>query len=211
MLNEIFSHPFSCMMVGPSQSGKSTLLKSILMNNTHLIKPAPQLITFCYSKYQEMYKELESLPITFHQGVPDFDTFDPSINNLVILDDLMEECEKDKSIVKLFTTDSHHNNISTFFIAHNLFSQGKYMRTISLQCHYLILLNNPRDRAQIYYLARQMYPTNPNFLIECYEDAVVNKTYGYLFLDLSQKTSNEYRVRTGILPLDEKIVYIMKN
>ena len=118
----------------------------------------------------------------------------------------MHLAEKDKSILELFTTDSHHSNISVFLITQNLFSQGKFSRTISLNCQYLFILNNPRDKAQIYNLARQMFPTNSLFLIECYEDATIKK-YGYLFLDLTQSTNNRYRVQTGITPNETRIIY----
>ena len=118
----------------------------------------------------------------------------------------MTSVEKDKEMVNLFTTDSHHANISVFLITQNLFSQGRYARTISLNCQYLIVLNNPRDRAQIYSLARQMFPANPNFLIECYQDATSQK-YGYLFLDLSQSTDNKFRIQSKILPGETKIIY----
>ncbi len=57
----------------------------------------------------------------------------------------------------MFTTDSHQLNISVFKITQNLFSQGKYARTIGLNCHYVFLLKNPRDRFQISVLGKQMW------------------------------------------------------
>lgn len=205
----IFKHPFTSIIAGPTQSGKTTFVTKVLNQRQQLIEPAPDHITYCYSRYQEAYRQLEHLPIRFVEGLPAIDEFDPRKNNLVIFDDLMEQCEKDKSILHLFTVDSHHKNISTFFITQNFFSKGKYMRTISLNSHYIILFKNPRDMSQIFHLARQMFPTNPNFLIESFEDAVVNKPFGYLFIDLKQNTPKNMRVRSGIL-IDEKekIVYI---
>lgn len=110
------------------------------------------------------------------------DEFDSSKNNIVIINDLMMQSEQDKSILNLFTVDSHHQNISVFFLSQNLLSQGKYMRTISLNCHYIILMNNPRDRSQINFLARQIFPTHSKFLVESYIDATSTQ-FGYLFLD----------------------------
>lgn len=210
-MNHIFSHPFTCIIAGPAQSGKSTLVKQILENYKELINPAPDKIIYCYSKYQDIFDEIKltNIPISFHEGLPEIETLDKNI--LIIFDDLMEQCERDTAILNLFTVDSHHKNISSIFITHNFYSKGKNMRTLSLNSHYLILFNNPRDLSQIYYLARQMFPKKSDFLVECIEDAVVNKPYGYLFLDLKQNTPKDYRVRTGILPNDEeKIVYVMK-
>ena len=55
-----------------------------------------------------------------------------------------------------------------------------------------------------------MYPTQPNFLIESYSDDVENKLYGYLLLDLKQTTNKKYRVQTGILPNEQRIIYEIK-
>lgn len=80
---------------------------------------------------------------------------------------------------------------------------------MNINSHYLVIFNNPRDRSQLVHLARQMYPNNMNFLIECYDDAASNKPYGNLFLDLKQETDKNYRVRAGIFKNEQdKIVYI---
>ena len=203
-----FKHPFTCMLAGPSQSGKSSLLAEILENNNILITPSPHRIVYCYARWSDTFNKLRLIApnVEFNEGLPDIDTLSVNQNNLLILDDLMSEAEKEKSILDLFTTDSHHSNISVFLISQNLFSRGKYSRTISLNCQYLIVFNNPRDKAQIYALARQMYPTNPQFLIESYQDAT-SKEYGYIFLDLTQSTDNRYRVQSGITPKETRIIY----
>ena len=204
----MFKHPFACMLAGPSQSGKSTLLAKILENNQGMITPSPTKIVYCYARWSEGFNKLKTItpPIVFQEGLPDVDQFSVHDNNLLVLDDLMSQVEKDNSMLDLFTTDSHHANISVFLITQNLFSQGKYSRTISLNCQYLFILNNPRDKAQIHALARQMYPTNPHFLIECYEDAT-SQEYGYLLMDLTQSTENKHRIQSAITPGDTRIIY----
>ena len=201
----IFFHPFTCMLAGPSGSGKTELLFKILASN--LLKPVPDKILYCYSRWQDRF--INHPNIIFNEGLPDIDSFDTTEVNLIILDDLMSCVEKDKSILHLFTVDSHHKNISVFFLTQNLFSQGKFSRTISLNCHYMILLNNPRDKSQINYLSRQMFPHKSNFLVECYNDATSHE-YGYLFLDFKQQTDNNMRVQSGILPTETRIVYQLK-
>ena len=181
---EVLKHPFTALLAGPTQSGKTTLIKKIIYYHKELIFPNIARIIYCYSRWQQVYEEMKN--VEFHKGILDIETLDSNINNLVILDDLMTEAEHDKTILNLFTVDSHHINTSVIYVTQNLFSQGKFSRSISLNTHYMILLNNPRDRAQISFLARQMFPTNPNYLIECYDDAVDNDNYGYLFLDYKQ-------------------------
>ena len=210
--DKIFLHPFTCLIAGPTQSGKTTLLKKILEYNQILIDPPPARVIYCYSRWQENFEllKLSVSNIEFKSGLIDIDEISKQQNNLIILDDLMTDCEKDESILNLFTIDSHHKNISVILISQNLFSHGKYSRTISLNCQYLIILNNPRDKSQIFYLARQMYPTNPNFLIECYNDATENKEYGYLFIDLKQSTQKDFRIQSGITMDEQRIIYKQK-
>ena len=75
------------------------------------------------------------------------------------------------------------------------------MRDISLNCHYIVCFKNPRDQAQINYLARQLYPSNTKFIQEAYQDATRN-AHGYLLFDLKQNTPDEHRVRTNVFPSD---------
>lgn len=117
-------------------------------------------------------------------------------NSLIVLDDLMTSAYT-KTICDLFTKGSHHKNISVILITQNVFHQGKYCRDISLNCKYLVLFKNPRDRSQIYPLARQIFPENPKALIKVYKEAT-SKPFGYLFLDLTQTTNDLVRFQTDI-------------
>ena len=143
------------MLAGPSKSGKTHLLKKILTEHINLIRPVIDRIVYCFSRWQPGFEELRQIspPVEFNQGLPDIDNFSSTSNNLLILDDLMREGGKDTSVYDIFTVDSHHKNISVFFLTQNLFPKEKNARTISLNCNYIIVLNNPRDRAQIQHLA----------------------------------------------------------
>lgn len=203
---QVFNHPFACMMAGPSMSGKTTLLTSILEQANVLIQPPPNKIIYCYSMQQPCI----NVPnIIYHKGIPDIDTISEKDNNLLILDDLMKEAEKDPGVLDLFTKECHHKSISTFFITQNLFQQGKNCRTISLNSHYLLLFNNPRDRQQISCLARQIFPDNTGYFLEVYKDAVEDKKYGHLLVDLHQKTHKNTRLVSNIDK--DRIYYIPKD
>ena len=69
--------------------------------------------------------------------------FDPRLNNLLILDDLMEEVAGDKKASTLFTRDMHHKNV--FFVVQNLFKQGKSMRDVAVNSQAIVLFRSPRD------------------------------------------------------------------
>lgn len=210
--SEIFMHPFNCLIAGPTQSGKTSFIDQIIKNRQILIHPSPDRIIYCYSKWQEKYVEMKTTDFTieFHKGIYNLDEINPNINNLIIFDDLAKECENNPAILDLFVAGSHHQNISTFFICPNLFSDGKYFRTMSLNSHYLVLLKNPRDKTQISVLARQIYPNKSKFMIEAFQDAVENKIFGYLLLDFKQTTLEKNRVQTGIIPGEQRIIYTPK-
>lgn len=165
-------------------------------------------VLFYYGEWQNGYSELGK-NIEFKEGLPDDSDYtrDPDKAKLLIVDDLMSESSK-KVMVDLFTKKSHHANLSVFFITQNLFHQGKGLRDISLNTGYIILFKNPRDRAQIAHLARQVCPENPKFLQEIYFDATL-EPYGYLLLDLKQSTPENCRFRTCIFPCDKySFVYV---
>lgn len=206
----LFKAPFTCMLAGPSQSGKTSLLINILQNMNTLIDRPPTRIVYCYSAAQDAFSLLGNLNIEFVQGLPRVEEFDPNVNNMIILDDLMSACEREQSIQTLFTVHSHHSNISVFILTQNLFSKGPCARTISLNCRYLIVFNNPRDGSQIRTLGSQMYPDRPTFLTSAYKDAIESQEFGYLFIDNTQSQSAKYRVSTFILPNESRIFYRIK-
>ena len=63
---------------------------------------------------------------------------------------------------------------------------------------------------QISTLARQMYPSKSQFLVDAYQNAT-KQSYGYLMLDLKPTTPDTLRVRTQILPNDLQVVYVNKD
>ena len=139
--------------------------------------------------------------IEFTQGIPynikDDDYFDTKFPTLFILDDQMRDSAKSSDICELFTEGSHHRNLSVICLVQNMSYQGKESRTISLITQYLVLFKSPRDKQQISILARQMYPNRSNYFIEQYEKAT-QRPHGYLFVDLKQNTSEEYRLKSDI-------------
>ena len=46
--------------------------------------------------------------------------------------------------------------------------KGSNQRDLSIKSNYLVFFKNPRDRAQIQYVARQVYPEDSKFVQEAY-------------------------------------------
>ena len=203
----VLQHPFTCIVAGCTQSGKTVWVKSLLENVQKTISPPPQRIIWCYGQRQTSYFDMmRTMPgIEFNQGIPEdidnADYLDVSQRNLIVLDDLMAQSGKDKRIADLFTKGSHHRNLSIIYIVQNIFHQGKEMRNISLNAHYIVLLSSPRDKQQISMLARQINPGKVQEFMRSYDDAT-SRPHGYLMLDLKPTTDDQQRLKTNVLPGD---------
>lgn len=204
-----FHHPSTWIIAGPSQSGKTFFTSRILKES--LIEPSPSRIVWCYSIYQHSYDQLKAhIPsIEFHKGFDSnlLNSFQPEINNLLIIDDLMRESGKGDLIADVFTRGSHHLNLSTIFIVQNIFHKCKSLRECSLNTHYMVLFKTPRDQTQIRTLSSQMFPKNSQFLPSALEDACTIQDRGYLVIDLRNDTPSDFRVRTLIFIGEETIIY----
>ena len=202
-------HPFTCMVAGMTGSGKTFWVQSLLQQAQTVIDQPPERIIWCYSQWQPAYTQLLMMipTIEFVKGIPpslDNDSYlDVNIRNLIVIDDQMIEAGSDNRIVNLFTKGSHHRNLSVIYIVQNLFHQGKGNRSISLNSHYLVLFKNPRDKLQILTLAKQMYPRQTGLFLKEYEEAV-RRPFGYLFVDLKPTTPDSCRLRTNVLPGEER-------
>ena len=178
-----------------------------------MIQGAPEKIVWCYGIYQPTYDEMQrTIPnLTFIEGVPsDLESMiNPSIRNLVVLDDLMQELSNNERITSLFTKGCHHRNLSVIFLLQNIFHRGKELRDMSLNCHYLILFKSPRDGSQISHLAKQMFPGHVKYMQESFQDAT-SRPYGYLLCDLKPETPTDFRLRSHIFPGETQYAYVRK-
>ena len=195
----VWKHPFTAIVCGPTGSGKTSFVLKFIANVAIIMSPQPKRIIWCYGVYQSAFDSVRN--VEFHEGLPDAEALKP--NTLLILDDLMHE--SDSRVDKIFTKHSHHIGVSVMFLTQNLFHKGT--RTMTLNAHYLVIFKNPRDKTQITYLARQMYPGRSKFVTEAFEDATA-KPYSYLVVDLKADTEEKMRLRSGIFPGEDNFVYI---
>ena len=199
-------HAFTCTVAGPTNSGKTWFVFRLLKHAENMITPPPEKIVYCYGEFQPIFAEYPS--VEFHEGLPSVDRFDGRQRVLLIIDDLMNEA--DQSVCDLFTKLSHHRSVSVVFITQNLFHKNKFVRTMNLNTHYIVMFKNPRDASQVAVLARQMYPGKSRFVVEAFQDAT-KKPHGYLLIDLRPETDDAYRIRTNIFPDDDRqYVYVPK-
>ena len=97
LASTVMQHPFTCIVAGCTQSGKTVWVKKLLENAKTTISPPPERIIRCYGQWQPMYLEMiKIIPgIELNECIPsdiDSDEFlDVSTRNRMVLDDLMTQ------------------------------------------------------------------------------------------------------------------------
>ena len=158
-------------------------------------------ILYCYSIYQDTFDDMKQdvEGTEFLHSVPmqsEIEGFADGQHNVVILENLSEQVIKDPNMERRFIQGAHHLNLSVFCVSHNCFRQGKCVRMIALNTHYMVLFRNIRGQ-QISLLEKQMYPGNNKALVEAYEDPTLSK-YEYLVINSTANGEDVYRLRTKI-------------
>ena len=190
-------------VAGPSHSGKTTFVINLLDHRHELFDYTPKRVIWCYGIYQhEMNLFLQGKGYVTHPDIISTEDIQP--NDIIILDDLFHESKNSQEVTAMFTRAAHHKPCFIIFIMQNLFPPGKESRTRSLNTHYLTIFKNPRDKSQVEFLARQIFPRNPKTLIHIFE-AATEKPHSYLFLDLTQECPDRLRFRSHLF---EKPIHI---
>lgn len=193
-----FRRPFNAIVAGPSASGKTYFIRQLLANHRTLFLPAtPALkVLWCYGIDQSLYHTpVPNVEIIYREGLVSDDTMTEIKPDVIIIDDLMCESGNNKELEILFTRTSHHHNISVIFVVQNLFHQGKFIRTVSLNSHYIVLMKNARDRQQVARLGSQIMPRKSKLFTAIYEDAT-KEPYSNLVVDLHPLCPDKLRMKS---------------
>ena len=213
--------PSLMLLTGVSGSGKSFLTAQIIRARNEIYTQPVEKVLFCYKAYQSIYESLErelGEEIVFYQGLPSLDYITKFTANsatqsgrqtLLIFDDLQGVSVDSKLMSEIAQVYSHHRNASVILLMQNLYSQGRFSRDISLNAHYIVVFRNIRDKAQLAYLSRQIFPGNGALIPQILDDIAKRHRYPYVLIDLSPYTQNEdYRIRTKILPGEISEIYL---
>jgi hypothetical protein len=183
-----------------TSSGKTVLVRRILSNWRTLIdisKPTLNVL-WCYGAKQELHNiPIKNVNINYINGKPNESLLNSCKPDIIVLDDLMEEIKNDEKMANIFTRESHHKNISVIYIVQNLFNQGKYMRNISLNCHYIVIMKGIRSAQQVSLLGSQLFPGKTKQIKKIFNKATEN-CYSYLLFDLHPRSNDRFRIRTRI-------------
>ena len=179
----ILKVPFSCLIVGKSKSGKTTLLLDILsqwrLYTTDETGEYEKRIFWIYgtengkdfNKLNEIMKE-NYKNYGEEDRLPNIEYFKGKLKNpwvidriraipeksIVILDDLMIEMVKSEEISNVLTREPHHKKWNVFLLWQDMYPQQQFAKTISLQCDYKYIFRDPPCQDRLRTLCLQMFP-----------------------------------------------------
>lgn len=205
-----FRCPFNAIVVGSSQSGKTTWTLDLLKHHELFDLPIVQII---------WYHGIESnnLPNSPHiktiAGLPDVNTLkhlsgDGKQHRVVVIDDLLTEAIANKDLIaQLWTRVSHHCNMSFLLLSQSLFEIPRLIRNNS---HYMVLFKALADRLNVVNLGKQIFPGQLQYFLASFNDAT-EKSYGYIIISAHPREDQvHFRLCTEIFGIP-KIYLPAKN
>ncbi|KAG0712166.1 hypothetical protein GWK47_019074 [Chionoecetes opilio] len=144
-------------VVGASGSGKTELVTRIVEKYTCKF----YRVLICGTGHHHPIQDIPDLrdKVTVSKEIVDPETvIDPLQKKkglLIVYDDNLLRAVNDETVANVFIK-GRHLGISAIMISQNLFMQGRYARSISLNCTHFLLLKQ-RDLGQIGTLGRQLY------------------------------------------------------
>ena len=193
--------PFCMTISGQSGAGKSTIAMKLIEKRRELIDIPPKSVLYCYGHYNARIPEIQKMGIKVCSGIPPDDLLEKMPKPLLLIfDDLMLQLNnKREYIAELVTRRSHHSDISILFLVQNLFE--KSYKIVRDNSQYIILLNSPSAALQIRTLGTQLFPgkNGLQYFLSAYKQAVNERKFGYLVIDLHPRTQETLRLKTNIL------------
>jgi hypothetical protein len=200
-----FKTPFTCLLAGPSQSGKTSVVFNILRDRQSLFDVPTNNIFYFYQHWQPSFEifrkeglvtewlcELPTIQVLEEKTAP----FKDAEGSIVVIDDFMGQLNED--ISSLFTFLCHSNRVSVFLMTQNVFAKNPVFRTISLNSQYVFIFKNSRDSSQITNYAKQFSPGDTDWVVDSFRECT-RAAFSYLLFDHHQTQEEEIRVRSHIL------------
>lgn len=199
--------PAQILIAGPSQSGKSTLAREIVLGRDKIFDTKFDSVYWCYNELESQLIEISQLDskVLLHKG-PLWDINEGLANPppvLVVFDDF-NALLGDKNFEDLFVWKCSRRNLTCIVMCHNIFQ--KKSRTMSINVKYFFLLKNCRDNNQLRNLAGQMYPKQSGYFMKAYQDATYGKPFGYLFVSCDPRGDPNFKLRSSIWP-EKAVIY----
>ena len=192
--------PSSVMIAGPSGSGKTQLVNDLLTEQ-RVFQRTPTEIVYCYGVWQPRFNRMKKKGVRFHQGIPtpsQLGTWFRGQEGVSWSWTISwKKGGNDKRVLDIFTKDSHHRNITVFYLTQDLFSPGKFAKTINRNAHYVIAFKNPHKRRGMRNLVLQAFPDKWQGVMHVFQ-LCTQQPFGYLMLDLNIASDDRFRLWTHL-------------
>ena len=217
--------PFTMLVAASSNSGKTRLVRDILVNHNITMDRAIDEICWLHHKnardetmFADIKKEV-NIPIRFIEGYPDdrvssSTLFDAGSRlKCLVIDDIVQSAIRFPSFMELFTVISHHESIIVIAIVQNLYAdtpaQRQLINNLIRNCSYLVLFPDRRSLAVCRQVANTYFTGEQHRLLQPFKSlmspAAENK-YQYMVIDFINKDDN-LQVRFNGLRPDEECFY----
>ena len=187
-----FIHPFSCKIVGPRGSGKTSFAISYIEKIACLTFPKIFIVTTSHD--QPLYDLLKDNKQVYFITLEELDSAVKSHKeSLVVLDDVMQEARFNNTLQAVFTK-GRHQRISIMSLEQDLFYSNPIERR---NVDYYVLMRMRDTSSLIQFYKRFCIDVQQWRFIDIYEYSV-EKPLGYLIVDF---VSHKYKYRINSLNL----------
>ena len=213
-------------IVGPSQSGKTYWLYKLIKFLERVVVPMPNSIVYLHgTEYQDIFNEMKKrvgekkkegkkIEINFVECTKTIPGVREIVerygeNVMLILDDLMFVASGDKENLNRLNEyamkDCHHQNISLIFVCQDMMYCNEKFRQLRSNSLYQVIFNNIGDSRNLFsvFFNRKFPKSYFTQLIK----EVYKNTYDYLVFDNDPKNFENTRIRTGIFPDEQCIIF----
>lgn len=200
---------FKLVIMGPSRSGKTSLVVDLLLNLDNFSSDPPKKIILIYTVWQPIYDKMktEGLVDVFLQDNTDLESqltnFMTGEEVLFIFDDMINSKNIDY-ISQLYMIDGRHKNASLVFISQQGFRNDDAFRSISNNTNYIILMKNGRNILEIQNLAKQMTPGPQPLMMQIFKKATAD-SFSYLFINFTHECKKETKYLSHLFDEDDVV------
>ena len=184
---------FRMIIAGNSGSGKTQTLLNIInvMQNTF---EKIRIVTKCKAEplYEWLEDKLKDFDFSIEEGIgslPDLDSLDKTVNNLIVLDDLVNESAKAQRPISDYFIRCRKKNCSIIYISQSYYAVPKMVRD---NINYLIIKQVSSMKNLTMICRECSLGIEKKDLKKIYEDATESKQ-DFLLIDLDGNKDERFR------------------
>ena len=203
------SIPNRILICGSSGSGKTNVIMNLLLGmncwtRVYLLAKNLEepLYAFLIDEVRKVEAKLDRQILVASNtldDLPPVDSFDPSENSVVIIDDMINEKSKKLDEVAAFWTRGRKQGVTSIFITQSYFATPKKLR----QSTDVMIFKRLTKRDLTSVLADFSMDRTVDELMAMYKSCRTNQVDSFFMIDMSSQQDPKYMYRCGFKPIDE--------